>query len=368
MTAILPMSNPSPADQTHYAMLAVNDPSRERARGALLLCLWCAVAFCLFAALSTQDKALRAHSPWQDDPYDVVVSFTEFFVPLLAAALLARVTLCPRNVPAVAARLRDLLRAARLIVACVGLTLAADWVAVALGVHSRQWEAPGRLLIGTSAVLTALWLTSALALRAATGAGQWTRTVPSESDPDWVGDLFAVACAKSDAAGPFARPLRRGVESTERVLINGRWGVRRHAIVAAALMSVLFGLGVGLTQVVGEDGLRQALRHVAGLGLFVGIGAAGMFCFLLAVGTYLRPLGPPTQRLTPARLRWLRAAAIATCSVPVTVALRTQLAALTGGALASSNITQFARTIGLVAVGAGAVALAAQLALSRRQR
>ncbi len=54
--------------------------------------------------------------------------------------------------------------------------------------------------------------------------------------------------------------------------------------------------------------------------------------------------------------------------VPVTVALRAQLAALTGGTLASSNITQFARTIGLVAVGAGAVALAAQLAFSRRQR
>lgn len=368
MTAIEPTANPDPADPTPFLLLAVNDPSRARARRALRLCLWCAVVFSLFALMSTQDKALRAHSPWQDDPYDAVLSFTEFFVPLLAVALLARATLCPRARPVAAARLRDLLRAARLVVACVGLTLAADWVAVALGVHSSQWGTPGQLLIGMLAVLTALLVAVVLALRAATGAGRWTRAVPSESDPDWIGDLFAVAAAQADAAGPFARLLRRWIESTERVLINGRWGVRRHAVMAAALVSVLFGLGVGMTQVIGENGLRQALRHVAGVGLFVGIGAAGMFCFLLAVGEYLRPLGAPTRRLSPARLRWLRAVAIAACSVPVTVALRVQLAAVTGGALPSTSIAQFARTACLVAVAAGGVALVGQLAVSRRQR
>ena len=46
-----------------------------------------AVLFEALTVLETQDKTVRAASPWQDDPYDAVVSLAQFTVPILAVVL-----------------------------------------------------------------------------------------------------------------------------------------------------------------------------------------------------------------------------------------------------------------------------------------
>ncbi len=125
-------------------VLAVGDPSRESTRRALVWCLACAALFTAFAFWTTQDKSLRAHSPWQDDPYDVVVSFTQLVVPVLAAAIAMRALRCRRNLPLPAVRVRDLLRGARVVTGAIVMTVAVHGVAVARGVNGHAWGGSGR--------------------------------------------------------------------------------------------------------------------------------------------------------------------------------------------------------------------------------
>src|SRR6478672_11187400 len=110
-----------------------------------------------------RDRAARAHSPWQDDPYDALVSFTQLLVPVMVAAGVARAQLCRRSEPLPAARLDGLVRAARLVVLLVGATVGVDVVAVALGTHRQAWTP-------VTAVLSA----AAVALLGAAG-GAWVR-------------------------------------------------------------------------------------------------------------------------------------------------------------------------------------------------
>ena len=129
-------------------------------RRALWWSVGCAVLFTAFAAGT---RRLRAHSPWQEDPYDVVVSFTELLVPALAVALVARIAGRRPQPP-----LTDLLRGGRALVGMVAVTAVTDGVAVALRVHAGAWGGTGRLLIAALAVVTLAAATAAAALRRAT--------------------------------------------------------------------------------------------------------------------------------------------------------------------------------------------------------
>src|SRR3954452_11436122 len=134
----------------------------EHVRRALWWCVGCAVLFTAFAAGTTQVRALRAHSPWRDDPYDLVVSFTQLLVPALTVALAARI-LAGASQP----ELRDLLRGGRALVTMVVVTVVTDWFAVALRVHAGAWGGTGRLLIAALAVVTLAAAAAAVALRRA---------------------------------------------------------------------------------------------------------------------------------------------------------------------------------------------------------
>ena len=57
--------------ETH---LAVGDPTRERAGRVVLVSLALATVFLAVTWWSKETPALVLHQPWQDDPYDVVVS------------------------------------------------------------------------------------------------------------------------------------------------------------------------------------------------------------------------------------------------------------------------------------------------------
>jgi len=139
--------------------LPAGDPDRLRARNALVATLSASSLFVVFAVISTQDKYFRVHSPWQDDPFDVVVSFTMFLVPMLMAALLVRAQLCRAALPLPTRRFKDLLRCARAALAAVGLTTATDWSAAVLGEHRSQWGPEGRALLGKPAAACGTGLT-----------------------------------------------------------------------------------------------------------------------------------------------------------------------------------------------------------------
>ncbi|MGH3768986.1 MAG: hypothetical protein ACRDTX_28205 [Pseudonocardiaceae bacterium] len=68
------------------AALPVGHPARPVATRALWVSIAVAGLFTVLAHVSTRLHVVRAGSPWQDDPYDALVSLTEFLATALAAA------------------------------------------------------------------------------------------------------------------------------------------------------------------------------------------------------------------------------------------------------------------------------------------
>jgi hypothetical protein len=66
------------------------DENGRASPAVILASLGTACLFEVLTVLATQDKTVRAASPWQDDPYDAVVSLTQFAVPMLALVIALR--------------------------------------------------------------------------------------------------------------------------------------------------------------------------------------------------------------------------------------------------------------------------------------
>jgi hypothetical protein len=120
-----------------------------------------AVVFTVFAYVTTQVKAVRHGSPWQDDPYDTVVTFTMFFVPILTALIVLRMLLWRRDEPVPLHRAAQLLRASVVSALLVTATFATDWAAVIARADRVRWDR------GTP------WLVSVLALVSVLVAVNW---------------------------------------------------------------------------------------------------------------------------------------------------------------------------------------------------
>lgn len=255
--------------------LPVGAPVRDRAGRALLGAALLGAAFTVFAAVTTQDRAVRAHSPWQDDPYDALVSFTQLLVPVMVAAGVARAQLCRRLEPLPAARLDGLVRAARLVVLLVAATAGVDVVAVALGTHREAWtpvtaaiSLAAGALVGAAGVV---WLRlRAVDVPGGRGAG-----------PDWAADAGALLRAWATSPSPLRAPLRRAARVVDR-LVDG-W-VRPRPVTAAAALALAAG---GLeSAVIGwrEKGFGALLAFV------VVVEVTSVFSALVAANGYLRVL------------------------------------------------------------------------------
>jgi hypothetical protein len=148
-----------------------------------------AVVFEAFMVLGTQVQSVRATSPWQDDPYDVVVSFARFAVPMLVLVTAVRL---PRwRAPGSPDRARQLTRAAGALLAVMAATLLTEWAAVVAGAHRPVWNR------WTGGLIAGLCGLSALAV--ALGVGLVRLPVPS-AEPrgaragrdDWLGDVALI--------------------------------------------------------------------------------------------------------------------------------------------------------------------------------
>lgn len=117
------------------APLPAGDPARRLAGCAIAGTLGLALLFILFNWSAKKVPEVYRHEPWQDDPYDGLISLSIFWVPLLAAPCLTRVLLWRCTAPQPIRRTRELLRASSVLLAVITATLASDWISVALRVH-----------------------------------------------------------------------------------------------------------------------------------------------------------------------------------------------------------------------------------------
>lgn len=329
----------------------------HHARRAMTPALWVSVAgaaaFTVFAGLTTQDHAVRAGGPWQNDPYDGVVSFTEFLVPALTALILVRASLLRGHAPQPVFRLTQLLRAAFASTLLVAATVITDWLALALRADRPLWND------GLP------WLVAALALVTATAAAglvlQWRvfRRLPP-GDPqrpggDWLDDLAVLLQAP---VPHLPRTGRRLIAGLDRRAVFAF--ARRHIVAFAATAALASGLALTTAEAIGEHWTSPLLFVTA-----TAIGAGGFFAFAMICDGALQITAPrarPTPR-TRARRAARAAATTGALALPVSAVFRDTLGAALGHEGPATAVT---RLSAITFTGASAAAvLAAGVSLTR---
>jgi hypothetical protein len=301
----------------------VSAPARRAIWGGLVL----AGLFTVCAGLTTQVHWLRSGSSWQDDPYDAIVSFTQFMVPALAAVTLVRL-LIRRTSFSEDVRVAQLLRATMLSLATVALTLVADWVAVVLAADHELWNSrtPG-LVIGL-VVLTLLMVAQGAALTEALRSTAWRA---SQFDGDWLADLaLLVPGLLTPARAEF---------------------LRRHVLAISVLVASLASAGVTGALTLGE---RWTDPLLIGWAFVVQGGSYFAFCL---VANRLLTLA---QRSGPVHSAAEIAAVSGSLAVGVAVALRDPLWQLLDG----HDVDTMQQLVGLT-LGAGIVVAVVAYPLAR---
>ncbi|AUY52502.1 hypothetical protein [Streptomyces sp. CB01881] len=273
-----------------------------------------AVVFTVFAYVTTQAKVIRNGSPWQDDPYDAVVTFTMFFVPIIATLTVLRMLLCRRDEPLPLYRVVQLLRASCASAVLVTATLVTDWVAVILRADQELWDS------GTPWLIAVLGLVSVLATADWLAQARARRLLPDQDSyqlhGDWLDDLVPVAAL---LAARLPGPARGFVAWLERIDVTG-W-IRTHVTQVMVAGSVFAGLMVA-TGLARENGF--------GL-LFVGETiwfAGGMYAFGTVCDAVLQlTVRQPRGRLRQAVHIGVTAGAVA---LPVSLALRDGIVSTVG--------------------------------------
>lgn len=317
------------------SVVLVDHPRRPLIRRAVLATLWAAaISFAL--ATTKEIRPIYGHSPWLNDPYDTVISFAMFFIPLVAACLLVQVSLCLRSEPLPTVRVVAIVRACRVAVAVIVVDLASAWVALGLAANRSQWTLPATGievgLLGLATLATTM-ATSHLARlpRQPRPAG-----LHDLEAPDWLGDVVTVARRESRWFGPFRRLVVTTADWADRSLVRQ---VRRHPLVAAAVASAGFGITVG-----GWQGYREGYFLSVTL-LVMGLGFCGMFAFLVPACSYFGLVR--SARPSYGVQRRVLDASVAACAAAIVIlAFRNSLWWVVGSNPVAAGPSEFAALVG----------------------
>src|SRR4051812_27751747 len=173
--------------------------NRSASPAVIVACLGTAAVFEVLTVFATQDWTARAASPWQDDPYDAVVSVAQFAVPMLGVVIAMR--LFAWRAPGGPDRVQQTVRAAAAMLALIGLTAAFEWAAVIGGTHASSRDAWTFVLVAGLVLvsfLTAIMTTLLVRRRAPRGSSQRWRH-------DWLGDVVVI-CRRVPVLRRWATP------------------------------------------------------------------------------------------------------------------------------------------------------------------
>jgi hypothetical protein len=317
------------------SVLPVGDHRRTLAARAAVRTLIVSVAFVLLAFVAKEVRSLAASSPWQDDPYDAVVSFTIFFVPLIVAVCFVRMRLWRREEPLQVQRVIDVLRGCRAALGAILVTLLADWTAVALRANSTAWSDKTWMLISGLGALTVIAMLTAFDVRRA--SSRLPRQAATDARaPDWLDDAVVVAERYLAGLGPLGAHAVDVLRLVERLVISR---VRRHPMAAAAALGVGFGCALAATQVIVE-GFGPTVW------LDILFGGSAFFAFIVAAGSYLG-LVHAESPMSPASRRGLDAAVAGCAAIWVALAFRDALWWTVGTRAATARPIDVAELLGI---------------------
>lgn len=275
-------------------------PARELARAWLLSTAAVAALAALWLA-STQVRAIRAHSPWADDPYDAVLSVASLVLPFVWAVTTARLLRWSPAPAAPPAAVRTLTRGIGVMLALVWAPVVATVASLAAYARGDAWGPWLGWLEALVAVTGALALVATVdlamarrRLRAPGGAlaPGWSGT-PAE--PDALDDISALLETAGRSVAPSSRRLGRLLSTagaTVAAVASAAWGPRRHRV--AWCMGLALGFGAALAA---WHGLAEGVpaRWTGGLAVsavFTVVGAAIVVVSYACLGTYLRLIRP----------------------------------------------------------------------------
>ncbi|MCW2859507.1 MAG: hypothetical protein JWP48_1215 [Actinoallomurus sp.] len=299
-------------------MTAMDDKGRA-SPAVILASLGTAGLYEVLTVLATQDKTVRAASPWQDDPYDAVVSLTQFAVPMLGLVIALR--LLAWRAPGGPDRERQMVRAAGAMTALIGLTLVFEWAAVIGGAHAPSWNTRTSVLISGLVVASTLTVAvTALLVRCRRPRGSSRRW-----RHDWLGDVVLV-CGRIPVLRRWATPEAAA------------W-VRRRAMTVFVTLSVLAAVGIAGSLAIGERWTNPLLIAWA---LIVETTSNLAFCVIsnAVAGFVARPPRTRARRVAETSV-------LAGClAIQVTVAFRDVLWAAIGAGSLTSVPSLVALTLG----------------------
>lgn len=333
----------------------VGDHRRPPIGRAVVSTLGVSSVFIGYVWVAKEIRPLYVHTPWADDPYDAVISFAFFFVPLLAGMCFLRAPSCQRSRPLPIRRARELLLASRLALAIIGATLLGEWVSLALHEHRQSWNETTAALVGVLGLISLLTAAAALQVRVAL---RHARDTIDDGGPEWWTDVFAVLdsqCSRLRGGGAIPRRLLRFVD--QRIVAS----MRAHPVRSALTTSVPFALLVAGLQGIEESGV--AWRPLL---LFASLSGCSMFAFVILAGSHLRLIDRPRTLRGSAR-RAIDALVFATASVPITLSFRDQLRGLTGG-LAGRHSGHLLEVAIAIALGIGLLVFSVETRLGKHDQ
>lgn len=333
--------------------LPVGDPVRRAIGRAVLGSMLVAIVFVAFTWTTKELPALYVHVPWRDDPYDTFVSFAIFFIPLITGLCVLRVPLCRRDAPLPLRRALDLLRASRMLVAVVLVTLVSEWASVIVHADRGTSTSTTTVLICILGFLTAFTVAAARELRRARREPLWRADTPSQ--PDWLADAVALGERGASRVGSRRDGLLWALRWLDRQLVAR---MRCHPLRAAAVLALVFGVAVTSTQAIAESYAPSTAL------LFLAVAACGMFAFLVIVGAHLCLVGPRSD--SPSRA--IHALALGCASVPLTLAFRSSLWWILGTSDRDAGLAELTVLLLVVAIATGTLVLVGEPLVPGRRK
>jgi hypothetical protein len=248
--------------------------------------VWFALAW-----VSSEIGAVRAQSPWSDDPPDLFVSLAVLVVGFVGLLTFVRVQRHARQPVMPAATADDALRG---LIVALGITAIADAALVAAlvdGAHRAEWgQITVWLAIGLIGSILTLVVAAILTAMAAVQTAEWRRSARAEAR-----DAFDDLIGWMQELGESPLPRRLGARRLPRLarwlatgLDSWRFSPRRHPWVFALVVAVAFGAAFSAAHLVAEGPPPSVAATFVVWAIFGAFGAAAVLGGWVAFGTYLR--------------------------------------------------------------------------------
>jgi hypothetical protein len=268
------------------------DPATRATRDAANVAAAAVVLYAVLWLLSTQVAAIRAVSPFGDDPWDAFATYAAIFLPFVAGATWIR-SLRHREAvlpAATASRIRwgSGLAAVIVLVAAATAAQAILTIGFPADAGASAWLLSGLVL--ASIVLAALAI--ALVVRAAPIAGREATGGPADAadvtaEPDVVDDLLGLAGEIATAIG-IGDPVERLSGAIERFLDRSPISPRRHRWLFGAVLAIAAAVAFDVWHAFREGPWANLFAPVV-FGILLGIGILAAYAGTVVPLRLLRP-------------------------------------------------------------------------------